>query len=131
MSSTGLGGWGRGVPWVGRGQQEPIYNLCLCTPHSCLCPHILRYPVFLLSSLPPSLSMSSLPPTCQLCISTAQPPFQVTHILDPVDLWRGLGGSFTGQGHSTTKSYCSTFWLHHQLDLVQRHRLWGWEGARG
>lgn len=62
MSSTGLGGWGRGVPWVGRGQQEPIYNLCLCTPHSCLCPHILRYPVFLLGSLPPSLSMSSLAP---------------------------------------------------------------------
>ena len=130
MSSTGLERWGRGVPWVGKGQQEAIYNLCSCTPSSCLHLHMLRYPVFLPSSLPPSVSMSPLAPLLPVMyLFTSQPPFRVTHILDPVDLWRGLGVSFTGQGHSTTKSYCSTFRLHHQLDLVQRHRLWGWEGA--
>lgn len=60
-----------------------------------------------------------------MCLSTSQPPFQVTHVLDPVDLKGGLGRGFTGHGHGTTRSYCSTFWLYHQLDL-QRHRLWGW-----
>lgn len=49
-------------------------------------------------------------------------------ILDPVDLRWGLGGGFTGQGHSTTRSYCSPFWLYHQLDFLQWHSVWGWEG---
>lgn len=119
------GGQGQGCALGGGGQEAVTTRLHI--PCSCLCLHIYTH----LSSSPAPclpLSVSPRPPSCPLRISTSQPPLQVTHILDPVDLRRRLGRGFTGQGHGPTRSYGSTFRVHHQLDL-QRHRLWGWEGA--
>lgn len=109
---------------MGGGGQEAIttqvHTSSLSGPHPqipCLLPQLLA-----------GLCMRPCPPGCQLRLCLPAPP-QVTHVLDPVDLRRGLGGGFTGQGHSTTRSHCSAFRLHHQLDLW-RHRLRGWGGMR-
>lgn len=123
-SSTGPGGRGRGLPWLGKEGQETIKSP-VHTSHTSVLASTSSDTL-----VPPRLPLHE-PLALQIAnyVSCYLPaPSLVTHILDPVDLRWGLGGGFTGQGHGTTRSYCSPFWLYHQLDFLHWHSIWGWEG---